>query len=51
MKANAAATHAPKFWALLVEAKAPMNPALKTAQEPQRATLTALQRHYEGKRT
>ena len=51
MKAKACTTAAPKFWALLVEAKAPMNPALKTAQEPQRTTLTALQRHYMEKRT
>ena len=51
MKAKQCTTTAPKFWALLVEAKAPMNPALKTAQEPQRTTLTALQHHYEGKRT
>ena len=51
MKANAAATHAPKFWALLVEVKASMNPALKTAQEPQRTTLTALQHHHAARRT
>ena len=39
MKANAATTHAPRFWAMLIESKAPMNPALKTAQEPQPTTL------------
>ena len=50
MKANAATTHAPRFWALLVESKAPMNPALKTAQEPQHTTLPRLQRHFEEKR-
>ena len=51
MKAKACTTTAPKFWALLVEVKASMNPALKNAELPNRTTLTALQRHYEGKRT
>ena len=51
MKAKACTTTAPKFWALLIEVKASMNPALKAAQEPHRTTLQNLQRHYEGKRT
>jgi hypothetical protein len=50
MKAKACTTTAPRFWALLVESKAPMNPMLKTMSEAKPTTLPRLQRHFEEKR-
>lgn len=50
MKATTIKATAPRFWAMLVEVKAPMNPALKTMSEAKPTTLPRLQQHFKEKR-